>query len=225
MQVKTAAARVGKAFNSVSKTSKSVRMSPIELFAHPTVSMKDLQRRRGNCAKPQNRRPTMPKYAHSPPFPPGPFLRRQESHSVVPPNAAGEGRCPLRFLPTQEWSTCVRTIVDEYGVVCIHNTVRFLLPQEWSVEERQNPHTLPSPRRPFLRRQESHSVVPAAIGKNPPFRRNCPPPLSTISSPYPQINARNLPCLFATPPLMRNFPLSPPPLQNRQSPRQSRRHR
>ena len=52
MQVKTAAARVGKAFNSVSRTSKIVRMSPIELFAHPTVSIKDLQRRRGNCFVP-----------------------------------------------------------------------------------------------------------------------------------------------------------------------------
>ena len=52
MQVKTAAARIGKAFNSVSRTSKIVRMSPIELFAHPTVSMKDLQRRRGNCLTP-----------------------------------------------------------------------------------------------------------------------------------------------------------------------------
>ena len=49
MQAKAAAARVGKAFNSVSRTSKSVRMSPIELFAHPTVSKKDLQRRRRNC--------------------------------------------------------------------------------------------------------------------------------------------------------------------------------
>ena len=38
------------------------------------------------------------------PFPPRPFLRRQESHSVVLPNTAGEGRCPLRFLPSQEWS-------------------------------------------------------------------------------------------------------------------------
>ena len=37
MQVKTATARVGKAFNSVSRTSKSVRMSPIVLFGLLTV--------------------------------------------------------------------------------------------------------------------------------------------------------------------------------------------
>ena len=75
MQVKTAAARVGKAFNSVSRTSKSVRMSPIVLFAHPTVSKKDLQRRRGNCIKP----PTMPNPPTNPPYTSRPFLRKQES--------------------------------------------------------------------------------------------------------------------------------------------------
>ena len=73
--------------------------------------------------------------------PPRPFLRRQESHSVVYTNngkiahtlpfspetipaKAGisqcraangdrEGRCPLRFLPTQEWSEVFRQIVDK----------------------------------------------------------------------------------------------------------------
>ena len=37
-----------------------------------------------------------------------------------------------RFLPSQEWSGCVRGIVGEYDVVCRHDTVRFLLSQEWS---------------------------------------------------------------------------------------------
>ena len=38
------------------------------------------------------------------PSPSRPFLRRQESHSVVPSKRGGEGRCPLRFLLSQEWS-------------------------------------------------------------------------------------------------------------------------
>ena len=56
MQVRQASHSVDKTFNSVSRTSKSVRMTPIELFAHLTVFMKDLQRRRANCFVP----PTMP---------------------------------------------------------------------------------------------------------------------------------------------------------------------
>ena len=52
MQVKTATARVGKAFNSVSRTSKIVRMIPIELFCLLTVYNIGLQRRRGNCFVP-----------------------------------------------------------------------------------------------------------------------------------------------------------------------------
>ena len=80
------------------------------------------------------------------PLPRRPFLRRQESHSVVYANNAKITHTPVpppkrrrrwrhmvvRFLLPQEWSTCVRTIVCEYGVVCRHNTVRFLPTQEWS---------------------------------------------------------------------------------------------
>ena len=126
--------------------------------------------------------PIMPKSTNNPPFP----------HKTIPAKAGiskGNARPPphkrrrrwrhmvVRFLLPQEWSTCVRTIVGEYGVVCKHDTVRFLPSQEWSTGERksigeygiiaarrcivaannrQNPHTLPFPHRPFLRRQESH---------------------------------------------------------------------
>ena len=45
------------------------------------------------------------------PFPRGPFLRRQESHSVVSPHATGKGVRPWRFLPTQEWSAGERECV------------------------------------------------------------------------------------------------------------------
>ena len=56
-------------------------------------------------------------------------------HSRPQINAADgdrEGRCPLRFLPSQEWSTWGREIVGEYAVICMHDTVRFLPSQEWS---------------------------------------------------------------------------------------------
>ena len=38
---------------------------------------------------------------------------------------------------------------------------------------------------PFLRRQESHSVVHATIGKNPPFRRQLTPPLAAYDCEIP----------------------------------------
>ena len=41
------------------------------------------------------------------------------------------------------------------------------------------------PRGPFLRRQESHSVVHATIGKNPPFRRQLTPPLAAYDCEIP----------------------------------------
>ena len=104
MQVMQAFHRVDKAFNSVSRTSKSVRMSPIELFAHPTVSMKDLQRRRGNCLIPpkavrgivggiflrrndDNGGAKGDIRQQSPPTHNKPLLRTQESHSTTTPPA------------------------------------------------------------------------------------------------------------------------------------------
>ena len=41
------------------------------------------------------------------------------------------------------------------------------------------------PRGPFLRRQESHSVVHATIGKNPPFCRQLTPPLAAYDCEIP----------------------------------------
>ena len=52
MQVKTATVRVGKTFNSVSRTSKIFCMIPIVLFGLLTVYNIGLQRRRGNCFVP-----------------------------------------------------------------------------------------------------------------------------------------------------------------------------
>ena len=89
---------------------------------------------------------TIAKIIHTLPFP----------HNHMPPTAA-----------------YLRGMADS----CRHDTVRFLLPQEWSgggnaaalsirqftnLPNRQiakSPTNLPSPRRPFLRRQESHSVI------------------------------------------------------------------
>ena len=57
--------------------------------------------------------------AHNLPSSTRPFLRRQESHNRVPPTAASilAAMPPMakRFLLPQEWSTCVRTIVGDFG--------------------------------------------------------------------------------------------------------------
>ena len=36
----------------------------------------------------------------------------------------------VRFLPAQEWSTWGREIVGDFAVICLYDTVRFLLSQE-----------------------------------------------------------------------------------------------
>ena len=94
----------------------------------------------------------------------------------------------VRFLPTQEWSTCVQEVVCGFwlwaAIVAAIAARRFLLPQEWSCvgtpKNRQNTPPIvrrrqqspggqqPTPKssthfrfpgRPFLRRQESHKHV------------------------------------------------------------------
>ena len=51
MQARQAFGGVGMASVRVGKTSDSVSMYHVVLFAHPTVSKKGLQRRRANCLR------------------------------------------------------------------------------------------------------------------------------------------------------------------------------
>ena len=227
--MKTAAALVDKAFNSVSRTSKSVRMSPIELFAHLTVSIKDLQRRRENCLRRRRNYfvpPTMPNPSTNPPSHHRPFLRRQESHSVVPPNAAGEGHSPFE-IPA--YAGMVYLCTDDCRRIrrCLY-TQHCEIPASAGMVCGGTPKSTHTPVPPVDHSCEGRNLTVSFLQQSARIRHsaaNCPPPPSTISAPYPQINARNLPCLFAMPPLIRNFPQSPPPLQNRQSPKQSQQHR
>ena len=106
----------------------------------------------------------------------------------------------VRFLPTQEWSAWGRGNCGRIRQIVAHDTVRFLPSQEWSawgrgivgdfwhcagdnladsaIRRRQRTtipkyaHTLPSPGRPFLRRQESHNCVPPTAAS---LRRRCRP--------------------------------------------------
>ena len=85
-----------------------------------------------NCRIRHRMSPTMPKYAHNSPSPRRPFLRRQESHSVVSHNLPNSPTIPpsphqlrrlwrhtiVRFLPSQEWSVGVRECT---GVFCGEN--------------------------------------------------------------------------------------------------------
>ena len=104
-----------------------------------------------NCPPPP---PTMPKYAHSPPFPHSSFLRKQESHSVVHANngkIAHNPPYPTRpFLRRQESHNHGRqrryeSAAGGMPIVATHH--------------RQNHPQIPAPHRPFLRRQESHFRV------------------------------------------------------------------
>ena len=135
--------------------------------------------------------PQMPKSPPIPIPPTRPFLRRQESHSHMPPTAAylrgGRGMAAIRrivahdtvrFLPTQEWSSGGREyIAKKYAPKCPPPPPQMpksppipIPPQAHSCEGKNltvqciqisaNPHNPPSPTRPFLRRQESHSHMP-----------------------------------------------------------------
>ena len=71
---------------------------------------------------------------------------------VVAAIVAG-GLSPWRFLPSQEWSTCVRGIVGGFGIVGGGDN--------WRIRRQcRISRWIPVlPRGPFLRRQESHSDV------------------------------------------------------------------
>ena len=88
----------------------------------------------------------MPKSAHNSPFPHRPFLRRQESHSAV--HAISPNPPPIPIPP--------QLIPAKAGI------------SQCSVPQFAKYAAIPlSPIRPFLRRQESHSVV-HTISPNPP---------------------------------------------------------
>ena len=121
-------------------------------------------------------------------FPRGPFLRRQESHSVVhatigknppfrrqltPPLAAYDCEIPA-FAGMVLWGTGVCVDFGDSAVAVIWR---------WTIGGFGDGFLFPCG--PFLRRQESHSVVHATIGKNPPFCRQLTPPLAAYDCEIP----------------------------------------
>ena len=89
---------------------------------------------------------TKPKFANNPPLPGRPFLQKQESHKQ---NAA----TPLKIRRRRQ--------IQESAKL---NPNRRRIPRQTIANH--NPPQIPRPpRRPFLRRQESHSVIYANNGK------------------------------------------------------------
>ena len=89
---------------------------------------------------PQNRQS-----AHNHPSPSRPFLRKQESHSVVSAQSPNPPTIPVPH----------KTIPAKAGISQCH--IRTIT---------KSAHNPPSPSRPFLRKQESHSVVSAQSPKS-----------------------------------------------------------
>ena len=141
--------------------------------------------------------PTMPKYAHTLPFPPQTIPAKAGISQPYAANggvsyAAGDNNAAIgdnwhaacggfyvalppfivRFLPTQEWSTCVRDIVDGFWlwavIVAAIAARRFLLPQEWSRGERKCIGESSNCRPPNCRQHQT------------PIRRQSPVPRKTI---------------------------------------------
>ena len=111
----------------------------------------------------------MPKSAHTLPYTHRPFLRRQESHSVVCHNSPPKRRrrwrqMKERFLPSQEWSTWGLWFVGGFWY-CRRRQIVKLSPALSPKSADNSPYTS----RPFLRRQESHSVVSAQLPNPPPI--------------------------------------------------------
>ena len=121
-------------------------------------------------------------------------------------NLAGKGIRPWRFLPSQEWSTCVREIGGEFWRQCgrqlaaaDNNAVfrpQFHRPtQDHSCVGRnltvscptirQNPPQSPhSPRKSFLRQQESRKHLPPTAASQAATMRTTTMPKITNKPPY-----------------------------------------